>query len=92
MSTSTAQKLVLGFAIGGIFLGLYMGKSGAERYRKVWGVTLLSAVGAVLADFIPGLVGPFFALIMFAYATGHMPQIGQVTSSAKSTATGGKTS
>lgn len=90
MSSSTAQKIVLAFAAGGIFLALYTGKDGATRYRKVWGVTLLSAAGAVLADFMPGLVGPFFALIVFAYATGHLGTISAVKSDIQTKATGGK--
>lgn len=87
MSSSTATKIVAAFALGGIGLALWTGKSGQDRYRKVWGVTLLSAVGAVLADFAPSLVGWFFALVVIAYALGHGKTIGGVVSSAKAQAT-----
>lgn len=90
MSSSTANKVVAAFAFGGIFLALWGGKTGQERYRKVWGVTLLSAVGAILADFVPQLVGPFFGLIIFAYATGHLGTFSTTKTQVQTQATGGK--
>jgi hypothetical protein len=87
VSSSTANKLVLAFAAGGIVMALFTGPTdGASRYRKIWGVTLLSAAGAALADFVPALVGPFFALIIFAYASGHLGGISKVTSTLSSKA------
>lgn len=90
MSSNTANKIVAAFAFGGIFLALWGEKTGHDRYRKVWGVTLLSAVGAILADFVPQLVGPFFALIIFAYATGHLGNISTTTAQIKAQSTGAK--
>jgi len=79
VSSATANKLVLAFAAGGIIVSLFTGASdGASRYRRIWGVTLLSAAGAALADFAPAIVGPFFLLVIFAYATGHLGTISTV--------------
>lgn len=86
MSEATANKLVVFFAVGGIGLALWRGKDGSDRYRKVWGVTLLSAAGAATASFAPSLVGPFFALIIVAYFAGHYGQLATVASSIKSQA------
>ena len=86
VSGGTAAKIVAAFAFGGIFLALWTGKTGADKYRKVWGVTLLSAAGAALADFAPGLVGPYFGLIIFAYASGHLGSISSTVSQVKTQA------
>lgn len=86
MNSSTANKLVAGFAIGGIVVALATGNNGSDRYRKVWGVTLLSIGGAALADFAPGLVGPFFALVIVAYMANNYGKLSHVASSIKSQA------
>jgi hypothetical protein len=83
VSNGTAAKLVAAFAFGGIFLALWTGKNGSDRYKKVWGITLLSAAGAALADFAPQLVGPYFGLIIFAYASGHLGTLSSTTSQIK---------
>jgi hypothetical protein len=88
MTSSTSTKLVAGFALGGIALALWSGNTGADRYRKVWGVTLTAAVGAALADFAPGLVGWFFGLVIVAYGASHYKAIGDAVSGAKAQATG----
>lgn len=80
MSSSTANKLVAFFAVGGVAFGLWTGKDAQTRYRKVWGVTLLSLAGAALADFAPAIVGPFFALIIVAAIADHSSQIGSAIS------------
>jgi hypothetical protein len=86
MSSSTANKLVALFAVGGIALALYTGTDGATRYRKVWGVTVLSLGGAILADFAPGLVGPFFGLVVVAYFLGNFQKLSGVATSVKNQA------
>jgi hypothetical protein len=91
MQSSTATKIVAAFAIGGIGFSLWFGKTGQDRYRKVWGVMLLSAVGAMLADFAPPVVGPFFGLIIVAYLIGHQSSIASVVTSVKNQATGPQT-
>lgn len=88
MSSNTANKVVAFFAFGGIILALWTGKNGADRYRKVWGVTLLSIGGAALADFVPGLVGPYFGLIIIAYAAANYGKISTVAKGIQSQATG----
>lgn len=64
-------------------MAMTTGKSGQDRYRKVWGVTILSIGGAALADFAPQLVGPFFVLVIFAYLAGHSKEIGQAVQGIK---------
>lgn len=86
MSNSTANKLVAFFALGGVAFALWTGKDSAARYRKVWGVTLLSLGGAALADFAPAIVGPFFALVIIASIAGHQTELGQVFSGIKTRA------
>lgn len=86
MTSSTATKVVVGFALGGTALALWFGKDGQDRYRKVWGITLMSAAGAALAEFAPSLVGWFFALVIFAYAVGHQSTISSAVGGIKTQA------
>jgi hypothetical protein len=88
MSSGTATKLVAVFAIGGVGMSLWFGKGGSDRYRKVWGVVLLSAVAAAMADFAPALVGWFIGLVIVAYAIGHTTNIATAVAGAKAQATG----
>lgn len=88
MSSSTANKLVAFFAIGGVAYALWTGKDASSRYRHVWGVTLLSAAGAVMADFAPKLVGPFFGLLIIAALAGRGKDISGIASGIKKQATG----
>jgi hypothetical protein len=88
VSPGTATKLVAVFAIGGIGMSLWFGKSGSDRYRKVWGVVLLSAVAAAMADFAPALVGWFIGLVIVAYALNHTTNITAAVSGAKAQAAG----
>lgn len=88
MNPGTATKVVAVFAVGGIGIMLWTGKDGADRYRKVWGVTLLSAVGAALADFAPSLVGWYFALIIVAYTLGNQAGLTNIVSGVRAQATG----
>lgn len=83
MSSDTANKIVAFFALGGVAMALFTGTDAQAKYRKVWGVTLLSIGGAALADFAPQLVGPFLALVIIAYIAGHSKQIGGVVSNVK---------
>lgn len=86
MNAATANKLVAFFAIGGIAMSLWVENDPAQRYRKVWGITILSAGGAALADFAPGLVGPYFLLVILAYLVGHSKQLGGIVSQVKTQA------
>ena len=86
MNAGTANKLVAAFALGGVVIGLWTGNGAAGKYRKVWGVILLSIGGAALADFAPGLVGPYFGLIILAYGVGHVSSISNVVAGIKTNA------
>lgn len=86
MTPDTANKLVAFFALGGIALALFTSKDAATRYRKVWGVTILSMGGGALADFAPSLVGPFFALIIVSYLAVNVKTVSGVVSGIKTQA------
>lgn len=78
MSEATANKLVMFFLFGGIAFALIR-KNNADvqtTYRRIWGITLLSVGGAALAGFAPKIVGPYFALIIIAFATGNIKTLG----------------
>jgi hypothetical protein len=82
----TANKLVALFAIGGVAFELWTAKDAPSRYRRVWGVTVLSIAGAVLADFAPAIVGPFFAVVIVAAIAGRSTEIGGIASGIKNRA------
>jgi hypothetical protein len=75
VSEATANRLVMFFLFGGIAFALVrkvQGKADAQlTYKRVWGTTLLSVAGAAMAGFVPTIVGPYFLLIIIAYATGN---------------------
>lgn len=87
MSSGTANKLVAFFAVGGVMYALWTGTDAASKYRHVWGVTLLAAAGAVLADFAPKVVGPFFGLVIIAALAGRSKDISGIASGIKKQAT-----
>ena len=88
MSSSTANKLVAFFAIGGVAYSLWTGKDAQSRYRHVWGVTILSIAGAALADFAPSIVGPFFGLVIVAAIAGRSKDISGIAAGIKKEARG----
>lgn len=73
MSEGTANKLVMFFLFGGIALALIRKKNSDAQttYRRIWGTTILSVAGAAMAGFVPMIVGPYFLLVIIAYATGN---------------------
>ena len=73
ISERTANGLVLLFLFGGIAFALAREKNSDAQttYRRIWGTTLLSLAGAAMAGFVPQIVGPYFLLIILAYATGN---------------------
>lgn len=78
MSTTTANRLVMFFLFGGIAFALVR-KSNSDTqttYKRIWGTTLLSLAGAAMAGFAPKIVGPYFLLVIIAYATGNIKALG----------------
>lgn len=73
MSEQTANRLVMLFLFGGIAFALVRKKNSDAKttYRRIWGTTILSVAGAAMAGFAPSIVGPYFLLIIIAYATGN---------------------
>lgn len=73
MSEATANKLVLFFLFGGVAFALIRKKNSDAQttYRRIWGTTILSLAGAAMAGFVPTIVGPYFLLVIIAYATGN---------------------
>jgi uncharacterized membrane protein YfcA len=92
MSESTANKLVMFFLFGGIAFALVRKKNtdAQTTYRRIWGTTLLSIAGAALAGFVPAIVGPFFLLVIIAYASGNIKILGNSVKGLQSKATGAK--
>jgi len=88
MSESTANKLVLFFLLGGIAFALVRKQNtdAATTYRRIWGTTLLSLAGAAMASFVPSIVGPYFLLVIIAYATGNIKALGGAVGTLKSQA------
>jgi hypothetical protein len=88
MSEATANKLVMFFLVGGVAFALIRKKNSdaATTYRRIWGTTLLSLAGAAMAGFAPTIVGPYFLLIILAYATGNFKALGGAVGSLKSQA------
>ena len=88
MSESTANKLVMFFLLGGIAFALIRKKNSDTQttYRRIWGTTLLSLAGAAMAGFVPSIVGPYFLLIIIAYATGNLKALGGAVGTLKSQA------
>lgn len=73
MTEQTANKLVLFFLFGGVAFALIRKKNTSAQvtYRRIWGTTLLALAGSAMAGFVPAIVGPYFLLIIIAYATGN---------------------
>lgn len=92
MTESTANKLVMFFLVGGVVFALVRkGKSDTQQtYKRIWGTALLSMAGAAMAGFIPQIVGPFFLLVILAYASGHLPDLSKGVSKLESKASGAK--
>lgn len=88
MSENTANKLVLFFLFGGIAFALVRKKNtdAQTTYRRIWGTTLLSVGGAALAGFAPTIVGPYFLLVIIAYATGNFKALGGAVKTLKTQA------
>lgn len=90
MSEATANKLVMFFLFGGIAFALIRKNNSDTQttYRRIWGTTLLSLGGAAMAGFIPSIVGPYFLLIIIAYATGNIGKLSTAAKGLQSKATG----
>jgi hypothetical protein len=85
MSEQTANKLVLFFLFGGIAFALIRKKNSdaGTTYRRIWGTTLLSMAGAAMAGFVPSVVGPYFLLVIIAYASGNLKALGGAANTLK---------
>lgn len=88
MSEATANKLVLFFLFGGIAFALIRKNSSDAQttYRRIWGTTLLCLAGAAMAGFVPSIVGPYFLLVIVAYATGNFKALGGAVGTLKTQA------
>lgn len=79
ISEATANRIVMFFLFGGVAFSLVrkvQGKADAQvTYKRIWGITLLSIAGAAMAGFFPKIVGPYFALVILAYATGNFKSL-----------------
>lgn len=82
MSPETARKIVVAAAfVGGaavVWQGQKAGDSTAKTYRRIWGLMLLTAGGAVLADFVPQIVGPYMALVLLGFLLSNKSGLGSL--------------
>lgn len=80
-----ANRIVMFFLFGGVAFALIRKSStdAETTYKRIWGTTLLSLAGAAMAGFVPKLVGPYFILVILAYATGNIKALGGAASKVK---------
>jgi len=80
VSPETARKIVvLSALVGGaavIWAGQKQGASAATTYRRVWGLLVLTAGGAVLADFAPQIAGPYMLLVLIGFLMSNKVGLG----------------
>ena len=81
LSSEQASKLVAMFAFGGAALMIWTSKDAQTRYRRVWGIAILSIAGAALSEFAPQIVGMYFALIILAYIVANFAKVSKVAHS-----------
>lgn len=95
MTPDTARKIVVATALLGSAAIAYQGRSAgfATTYKRVWGLLLLTAGGAVLSDFAPAIVGPYMGLVLIVFLLNTKGGIGGLFATAgKSISTTGATS
>lgn len=95
MSSETARKIVVAALLVGtaaiVYTGVRNGDAGKTTYRRVWGLTLLVAGGSVLADFAPGIVGPYLLLVLIGFAVKNKSGLGGLFGEAGQAAQTGQT-
>lgn len=96
MSEATARKIVVATLVVGMAAIVYQaqkaGTPTSQTYKRVWGLTILTAGGAVLADFAPAVVGPYMALVLIVFLVntkGGLGSLFQSAGTAAGTSTGG---
>ena len=92
MTPELARKIVVAaFLIGTVTIvydGKTTGKPAAKTYKRVWGLLLLIAGGSVLADFAPGIVGPYLLLALLGFTIADKQGIGNLLGTAGTAAQG----
>lgn len=90
MSPETARKVVVASAVIGAAAIVYQAKSSGTptttTYRRVWGLLLLVIGGSVLADFVPGIVGPYMVLVLLGFLLANRGGLGALFRSASTAA------
>lgn len=84
METSQARQLVLvSFVVsGGVILYDIVkhgdGLTAEQEFRAVWSLALLFLLMAMMADLVPGLAGPFAALVALAILMGRQSALSAI--------------
>ena len=91
MSVETARKIVVFAALAGTAAIVWQGTQTKQptkvTYKRVWGLLVLVAGGAVLADLAPGVVGPYIGLVLLVMLTKTKGLGGLFGAAEKSTGT-----
>jgi hypothetical protein len=66
-ATSKRMVLVSSFLLAA--MAVYRGKNAGDSFKALWGVGVVSMVLSVVADFAPGIAGPFAVLTVMGSFT-----------------------
>ena len=73
MSPETARKIVVMTLLVGSVAIVWQGQRNntptTTTYKQIWGLLILVAGGAVLADLAPAIVGPYLGLVVLVMVT-----------------------
>jgi hypothetical protein len=73
MSPETARKIVVMALLVGSAATVWQGQKTNQpttvTYKRLWGLLILVAGGAVLADLVPAVVGPYIGLVLLVMLT-----------------------
>jgi hypothetical protein len=80
VTSEQAAKLTLAVAVLGMASVLYTGRKNDFRtnYRRVWGLGIVTAGGAMLADLAPRFVGPYMLLVLVVLLAAPNSGVGKL--------------
>jgi hypothetical protein len=91
MTSEGASRLTLAAVLVGAAAIIYTSRKQpfATTYRRVWGLALLGAGGALLSDISPSAVGPYMALVALVFLLAPTTGLGGLLKAAESSAGSG---
>jgi hypothetical protein len=86
MSSDTARKIVVATLLVGSAAIAYDARTQgtATMYRRIWGLSLLTAGGAIVADAAPAAAGPYMVLVLLGFLLSNKTGLGGLISEASS--------